>query len=287
MQIEIYADVFFAINFIMDLFIFWIAGKLLRRNFYFGRMLLGVFIMTILHCLLFFIFNNYYNIWSAILILITGIIIVFRPQNFLSLIKLILFVHIIAFAIGGMTMALFYYIDFSSIIGNTLGFKFENFSFKILLASTCIAFVFIKLFVSRIKKNLISKQVFYDVSIFLSDNQITFNALVDTGNSLYDKSNDLPIIIAEFDAIKNIFTKQIRLAIYEKDFEKLCMSNIKFSFVPFKSVSNESAILICFKPDYIKISSDQNKFIRNAIVGICNFTLSNSYHGLINPDLIN
>lgn len=287
MQIEIYADIFFAVNFIMDLLIFWTVSKFIRGKIYFYKIFLGALAASILYCILVFVFSLYYNIWIALLVLIIAVIITFRPKKILPLIKLIILVHIVAFTIGGMTTALFYCIDFSSFLANMFSFKFENFSLKILIVSTCIAFLFVKLFVGYIKRNIISKQIVYGVDISLGKSNLVFNALVDTGNSLHNGLTGNPIIIAEFDVIKNIFPDEIKLAIYERDFEKLCLSSIKFNFVPFKSIGNESGVLICFKPDYLKILVENEKIISDAEVGICNFCLSDSYHGLINPDLIN
>ena len=163
-----------------------------------------------------------------------------------------------------------------------------NFSFKILFASTFLSFFIIKIFVAILKKKLLSKQVFAQIEIYLADSKISLNALVDTGNSLCDSITNLPIVIAEFDAIKNIFPPQIKSAILQKNFEALCLSNLNFQFVPFKSIGNENGILICFKPDHVKILSETQKpkIIRHAFVGICNFSLDDNYHGLISPDLL-
>lgn len=272
----------------MNLFIFWIAAKLLREKIFLWRIISGVFIMTILHCLCLLNFNAYYNFGLSILIFISGIIIVFRPKKFSYLLKLILLVHIIAFAIAGLTMALSYYINFSDLVSTAANFCSQNFSFKILFASTFLSFFIIKIFVAILKKKLFSKQVFAQIEIYLADSKISLNALVDTGNSLCDSITNLPIVIAEFDAIKNIFPPQIKSAILQKNFEALCLSNLNFQFVPFKSIGNENGILICFKPDHVKILSETQKpkIIRHAFVGICNFSLDDNYHGLISPDLL-
>ena len=291
MQIEIYGDVFFLINFIMDLIIFWAGAKFLRRKIKFYKILLGALTVTVLYCIA--LFNSYYNIKLMFLILMLGVIMTFKPNNFCDLIKIIFLIHVIAFIIGGMTMALFYYIDFSYLLGDMILFRFQNFSFKILLTSACVFFIFIKLLASYIKKTALSKQVFYEINIFLGEKKSSFNALVDTGNSLYDNLTGQPIIIAQLDKIKNIFPSEILFDLENKNLERLILyKKIKFNLVPFKSIGNENGILICFKPDQIKILSgsglDSNKkiFVSNALIGICNFKLSRYYYGLINPSLL-
>lgn len=291
MQIEIYGDVFFLINFVMDLIIFWASAKFLRRRIKFYRILLGTLSITSLYCLA--LFNSCYDIRLAFLVLTVGVIIIFQPDSFWMLIKIIFLVHVIAFIIGGMTMALCYYIDFSHVINNIVSCEPRGFSFRILLISTCVFFILIKLSADHLKRWALSKQIFYEINIYLGEKKSSFNALVDTGNTLYDCITGQPIIIAQLDKIKDIFPKEILFDLETKNLEGLVLCDkIKFNFVPFKSIGNENGLLICFRPDQIKIlcgsdsQSNKNIFVSNALIGICNFKLSKYYYGLINPSLL-
>ena len=49
-----------------------------------------------------------------------------------------------------------------------------------------------------------------DISIEINDKKINLKGIVDTGNSLTDPISKYPVIIVEYDAIKNILPVEIR-----------------------------------------------------------------------------
>lgn len=260
---------------------FWSCGQILKKNIRLKRIFLGVLFTTFLYCIVIFYFAVFNN-WISFLILLIGILFVFRPSNFFEAAKIMFFVNLIGFVLGGMATSLFYFFDMKKIF---LGI--ENFSFKILFGSSLIFFVIIKLFAEYIKKAIITKEVCHELNILLGKKKINLLALVDTGNCLFDKLTGLPIIIVELGKIKNIFSHEIFMAIKNKNLEALCLcQKIKFSFVPFKSVGNQNGLLICFRPDQIKILGKKKINIVGALIGICDFKISSDYCGLINPELI-
>jgi stage II sporulation protein GA (sporulation sigma-E factor processing peptidase) len=266
----------------MDLLIFWIISKFCNTKIKFTRLVFGSLIIAILYCFAFF--NLSPNIFIAIFILTLGILITFRPKNFFYFLKLFFLVHIIAFVLGGMATALFYYIDLSNIISNTK-LDFKNFSYKILIASTCITFLAIKLFLNNIKKSLASNQTFYELEIFYNNKKVFIKTLLDTGHDLFYKNKS--VVICELNALEFFFDKEIIKAIRENDLEVLVLSKIKFSFVSYKSLGKNNGILICFKPNKIKILCDKKNIeYQDVYIGICDFSLSENYSGLINSSLI-
>jgi stage II sporulation protein GA (sporulation sigma-E factor processing peptidase) len=239
------------------------------------------------------LFDLEFNLLLTYITLILGIIIIFRPKDLLYLLKLILITHIVTFVVGGMATTLFYYTNSIS-----LGFNFIKFSPIILLLVISFMMFLVRSLGFYVKNSVISKQTFYNIRIYFKNKHTVFNALLDTGNSLHDEITGASIIITELDSIKNIFPKEILKSIQESNFEKLCASKIKFRFVSFKSIGKEEGVLICFRPDKVNISNlDNSKNKKNnhvyninghdVLVGVINFSLSDSYSGLIGPDLIN
>ena len=279
-QVEIYGDLFFLVTFVMDFIIFWACAKILKRKIRLLKIFFFFLLTTILNCIA--VFNLCFSNLIALLILILGIVFVFKPNNFFDMAKIIFFINVIGFLIGGMTTSLFYFFD-----ANKIFFGLENFSFKVLFVSSAIFFIFIKLFAEYIKKIVLSKEVYYEINIFIGEQKFCFQALVDTGNCLFDDLTGLPIVIVELDKIKNIFSQDILQAIKNKNFEMLCLcKKIKFNFVSFKSIGNKNGLLICFHPDQIKILCGEKIILANALIGICDFKISRNYCGLINPSLI-
>ncbi len=303
MQIEIYADIVFFINLIMDFFIFWIVGKLVKKKINYVRLMIGSFICSILYCIC--IFNNtlqrHFNIIIALAILILGILIAFHPKSMRELLKLVIFSHIAAFCVGGAGIALFYFTNISHIISNMVGFGVENFSFKVLIAAICGTYVIVKLTLTLIRNVIIKKQIFYGIKVCFENNSVELNALVDTGNSLHDPITNNPVIIVEFSFLKKFLPQNI-VSIFEDNKENDLDYVIKHAsehgiatrirIIPFTSIGKQNGLLIGFRPDAVEIyDSYQNKniILKNAIIGIHNnkLTFDGAYNALINPDIFN
>jgi stage II sporulation protein GA (sporulation sigma-E factor processing peptidase) len=227
-----------------------------------------------------------------------GILITFAPKKLSVFFKLIAFAHISAFCVGGLGIALFYYTNFTSVIGNYLSFAIGNFSVNILIAATCISYVVIKLAAGWIKRVLIKKQTFYIIKIYTQGQDLTINTLMDTGNSLKEPIGKLPVIITEFEAVKEILPDGLKLLYYEKkdeNFEYILeiLENADFKLrlrvIPYVSIGRQKGMLIGFKPDMVEVFKEDKKIpVKDVIIGIYNFKLSGdgSYQGLLNPEIL-
>lgn len=58
--------------------------------------------------------------------------------------------------------------------------------------------------------------------------------------------------------------------------------------IPYKSIGNESGMLLGFKPDYIILNDDEKKYIDNSVIGVCNESLSsnNIYSGIFGLEIL-
>jgi stage II sporulation protein GA (sporulation sigma-E factor processing peptidase) len=215
-MIEVYADMVFAINFIMDFLIFWAVSKLIKKNSGFAKLFFGAFISTALFCAVLFAFVRFYNLPVMLLILSVGIVISFAPKSVFEFIKILVAANLVSFCIGGMGMALFYFTNISALLINAAGVYIENFSIKILLIVSSATYVAIKLFGARAKKILLSKKKLLEVKIFANGSAGVLNALLDTGNSLCDPLSASPVIIAEFERVKDFLPGELKTAFAER-----------------------------------------------------------------------
>lgn len=294
---EVYADVVFLINLVMDFFIFLIVSKLIKKQITCRRLILGAFVASLLYCLIIFIppLRNIYNFFGALTILMISITITFKPKTILELIKLLILAHISAFSIGGAGMALFYYTDLPNAVGNMISFNIQNFPFKILLITATSAYIVIKLSLNWIKTIFSKNKILCPIKIYFNETEIDLNALVDTGNSLCDPLTKEPVIVAEFSVIKQFLPDSIKLIYYEKKEDDLeAISNnintdeIKIRMIPFSSLGVRNGMLIGFKADAVEIQNDENKVkFKNTIIAIYNYKLSKdgTYQALINPEI--
>ena len=294
MQIEVYADMVFLINFIMIYFIYWIVMKITGRKISKLRICAAAFIAALLYCIMIFVgvFRQVYNIFGAISIIMISVVICFRPRSVKEFFKLIFLSVISAFAVGGISIGLFYFTDIQNLIGNMTGIAINNFSFKILLSATCISYITIKYALYWYRKIVLKKQQFLKVIIYYKNEKTKVNALVDTGNSLHEPITNNPVIVTEFNALRNILPESIRLIFYENrenDLQSVMklMAKERVKIIPFSSLGKQNGMLIGFKPDKIKILGENETEIYNAVVGIYNFKLSKDgvYNALLSPDI--
>ncbi len=255
---------------------------------------------SLFYCLLMFYepIAKYYNPLTSLLTFLIPIIFVFRPKNIKELLRPFIVLNICAFFIGGVATALFFYSNANDYIGELIVFTVDNFSIKFLIFSCSFTYVSIKIariiFLEKITQN---KRV-VDVKIKKDEMVAEFKALVDTGNTLREPTENGHIIIVEFDIIKKFLPDEMKLYFYEKEKseEKLLYiieeinnrseKNI-FNIVSFKSIGNEKGFLVCFKIDEAFIFDEkENLHKKDVFMGIADFNLSISdYQALINPEI--
>jgi len=297
---NIYADVVFLINLLMNFLIFWIVSKLIKEKVKKFRIFVGALLGASIYSVMIFIptLREFYNFFSVILVLVVSLFTTFGFLSFKRFAKLIFFAHMVAFMVGGMGIAIYSYTNvvdvFDSIVRGS-----HYFSFKVLIVSAFLSYLIIKFGHPYIKKTLIMKQTFYNVKIFMGDVSVDILALVDTGNSLTEPISKLPVIVAEFKSIKDFLPPKIQLLFYEKkenDFVAVTNSISesemvnKMRIIPFKSIGKESGILIGFKPDKIEIMNTESVVkVEDVFIGIFNLNLSanGDYQGLLSPKLLN
>lgn len=287
MEIEIYADVLFIINFFMIFFIFWIVNKLIVNKSNLKNLLLGAFFGSLLYLIfiMFIPYKNYLKLLSTIVIMLFSIYISFKPKTLKSYVKLFFIVNLVSFTIAGVCFYLFYF-------NNTFYSIIQNISFKLLLVCIFICYIFIKISLKWYKKLFLKGQCFYEIVLYKNGKNVILNALLDTGNTLIEPITKKPVLVVEFLAIQKILTKSLNTYINnnENDLTYLLKDGLKndIRFIPFKSIGKESGLMIGLKIDILEIKTEKNICIKDAIVAISNLKIAkdNSYNALLNPELL-
>lgn len=110
------------------------------------------------------------------------------------------------------------------------------------------------------------------------------------GNLLKENISNLPVVIVE----KNILSGLIDNSILENISEILSgkfleetnskIYDYKLRIIPFSSLGNKDGLLLGFRPDYIKVYTDEDNFEKEVIIGIYEDSLcsySNEYNAII------
>ncbi len=315
MQIQLYADVLFFINFFMLYIIFFTTNTFVKIKASNKRILItsSITAITYIYTLIFIPFSELLSTFIIFAIMCSSILFCFKTNSITEFIKTFLLVNVISFCIGGSSIALFYYSNIFNILsnlGNVVEFNINNFSFKMLLIATSTTYLVLLLSLKCYKNIVVKKQVFYNLKLHNDGKDVLINSLLDTGNSLKEPISQKPVIIAEFLAIKDILPNCIKILFYENqenNLEKILehlenSDGVDFRFIPFKSVGEQNGMLLAIKIEKMEILSTtanlDNKINNNnnsdkivlsdVIVAICNFSLSkdNFYNSLLNPEML-
>ena len=223
---------------------------------------------------------------TSVIMLSAGVIVALRPKSIKFFLCQVFLGYLSSFTLGGLGMMLFY--KLAEI----------NVSWTLLIICIAGAYIVIKLSLRLIESITIKKQMLCPLTIYVDEKILSLQVLVDTGHTLHDPLNNAPVIIAEFDTIKEILPDGIRLMLYEQQENDLSsLSSItagscfyeRIRMIPFVSLGISNGMLVGFRPDRVALSTAQGQSSReDVVIGIYNRKLSGDgrYQGLIGPELV-
>lgn len=287
MQVTLYADVLFAVNFCMDFFLLWLVGKLAQQRTTKRRLLGGSLVAAGLYCLILFAppLRRFYNLFGSLLILTAAIWVTFRPNRLKIWLKLLFFIHLAAFALGGAASALYYQLA---------GGKF---SVGLLFVTTLGAYLTLKLGGRLLNTYVLNRRKYCRLSISLGGVTEEVTVLLDTGNHLKNPLTGKAVAVVHFLAIQAFFPPAARLLFLEGNggrvervIEALKGSPMekRIRVIPFCSLGTQNGILLGFQGDKIEVSLPDGRQapLENVEIGIALAPLSADYDGLLDPEVL-
>ena len=212
----IYVDLLFILNFIIDYFLLFTNGIVLKRKIIKRRLLLSCLVGE-LSILLLIINFNYIILFVVKIILALGMnIIAFNYKDIRYTFINCLYFYMLSIILGGFI----YYLKINNI----------NYFISLLLIPVILYLYYYQ------SKNVINYSKYYYVSIFFNNKCINCTGFLDTGNKLIDPISNKPIILIDKRLTKGVI--QIRTPIY----------------VPY-NVLNNHGLLKCIKCKYILINN--------------------------------
>lgn len=215
----------------------------------------------------------------------------FNKCNLKKLMKQLIFFYLVSFTFGGIAFMLLFFINPRNIIIKS-NHLVGVYPLKVAIISGIVGFL-VFFIISKILKNSLSKKsILCEIEIFHDGNVQKIKTMIDTGNLLKDPISKNDVVIVEKDSLKNIISKDIldniQLILQGKWLESENLHSYKFKLIPFSSLGNDNGLLIGFKPDYIKIYSEEECTRNDVLIGIYDGKLSknNLYTSLIGLDIL-
>lgn len=291
----IYAEYLLLENMLINYIILYFTKKLTKTEANNIRILLASFIGAIYALSVFFPslkFMTKFIIKISVSILI--IIVAFNPSKFKKFIRLISTFYLMAFIFAGASLALFYLGD-TGIYADGI-FYIKDFPVKLLLIAIFVSYTLMKTVWNYVHSVITKGKSFVPIIVRLNNKSVEVVGFLDTGNLLRDPITKFPVIIIQFNAIKELLPEQVQdifKRYKENDLEAISaimvenIANIKFRLIPYKSLGKENGMLIGFKPDKVIVKDDEDKIFCDIIIGIYNSTISNDndYVALLHPEM--
>ena len=240
------------------------------------------------------ILKLYSSIVMKILLSILIVYIAFNPQSLKKMWKNLLIFYLTSFVFGGVAFALIYILKPQDILMKN-GFFLGTYPLKTVLLGAIISFLVILVAFKIIKDKFSKKDLFCDLEIKINK-IVKTTAMIDTGNCLKDPITNNPVVVIEHTLLYECIPKQILNNldnIIGGDFEGIPQEIketyiSKLKLIPYSSLGKQNGILLGIKPEYVKVSTEENERIINAIIGIYNKSLTKrgEYRALIGVECI-
>ena len=243
MQYELYLDIFFLENFIMDFFVLTIIKKAMNSSVTYKTMSVGAFFGAFL----------------------SSLVICLHLQAVLKLLFLHLVVNTGMIMIGlgirsfrEVLQALFFLYAFSFLFGGVIGWIKSNLNTYYKIGSLFLVIAVVSYFIVR--KILDVLEMFFklpekycDVTLILGQQSCTVRALIDSGNNLYDNISGKPVHIITIKAMKKLTN--------EKEISMI-------RYIPYCTIHEEKGVLPVMKIDKMCVHQKIEKEIEFPIIGI-------------------
>ncbi|HAX50772.1 sigma-E processing peptidase SpoIIGA [Muricomes intestini] len=259
MYYELYIDVLFLINFMMDSLLLLTVNQMLKCSTTHGRIYLGGALGAGLTCGVIAIpmpaiikFVTFHAVINTIMIK-AGLRIKGKKQFF----KAFGLLYIASFLFGGILQALRPYVRIGSLF----------------FAAAVGSYYLIKgIWKFLIGQKELQKKI-CEITLYTSAGEQKVKALIDTGNGLKDSVSKEPVSVVDKALAKSILT--------EEDIKN------GFRYIPYRTVGRES-IMPVFRIRKMCVHLEEDRWVENPVLGVCEECVSEQeeYQMILNPDIL-
>ncbi len=299
--VYVYPDVAFAVSLLMNGLILWGTARFSKLTARWPRIAAGALTgalysgaaafpqMELLHSL---------GLKTAFSVFMFAV--VFAPLSLRRFLSALTVFYIISFSLGGLFLGVLYsfrtspyYTQITDLSRQVAGYFLPG------LAVTVVLYLMLTRFAGKLIQTRMVRDLFrVSMKVLFDDSAVTVDALIDTGNRLQDPLSRTPVVVVEYNALKNLFPAEVRMA-FENDRDPDLMmvlnslSNTpwvtRFRVIPFCSLGKEHGMLIGFRPDRVEVwDGTEPVSVRDVIVGVYHRQLSpeGSYRALLHPEVL-
>ncbi len=267
----IYADLLFLVNFILDIVLLYAVSRFgafstSRKRLFLAALAGAAYGVLLVFPALSFLGNFFCKLLASFFV----VRVAFPHLTWKKYLAAVVYFYLISFAMAGAVMG-------GTALLEGMGFPGSGFTFT---AFTLIFALIVCLLLSKwgsdyVKKNFRRNSYAEMIDITFNGKSAKVNALIDTGNELVDPISKRPVIVAEFDAVREILPFSLQDAFMRHgrgDAAKILAELIEkpvarsLRLVPFSSIGKNNGLLLGFKPDEIVVPGRNHCRIDNTII---------------------
>ena len=283
----IYVDVVFMENLLINYIILCATAIIGKTKIHIFKFILASCFGS-LYAILNYIINltTFENFLLKLFISVFMILVSFENKKIKTFLKNLLMFYLTSFTFGGVAFMLLFFVSPESVVyenGHFIGI----YPMKIAVCGGFLGFLIITLVAKFIKGKI--QNTLCDLEIAFKGKVIHIKTLIDSGNLLKEPITNQDVIVVQKSCLAELIDKSIIDEVtnmikgnYIGDINEN-IYKMKFKVIPFSALGNENGVLIGFKPDYVKIFSEEEIVKKNVIIGIYDGKLSktNLYTSLI------
>lgn len=259
MYYELYIDVLFLVNFMMDYLLLLLVKKMLKSSATYLRIFLGALVGSLLTCVVVVL-----PIPNALLKLIlfhvgvnTCMIRVgLNIKTIRPFFRAIFLLYIGSFLMGGIMEAFRQYIKMGSLF------------FAVALCGYYLVLGIWK-FISYLQR---WNRYHCEVELYFKDEMQKIRGMIDTGNGLRDPVSGLPVSIID-----------------RKTADKLLQGEtaVNIRYIPYQTIGKKEGVLPVFRIDQLRIYGEKECYVDAPLIAICEEEISagGEYEMILNPNL--
>lgn len=285
---QVYADLTFLINFVMDFCILWTTARLADIQIVYSRIIIasilgGIYALGYLIATM----SAWYSLPMKLLFSCLLIIFALGPGSWNEFKKAFLYFYVIGFVAAGAAIGVSYLFADSAYEG--------SFSYLCLLGGIfCI--IAMGVYGARfLKQRVIPGLLRFNVELKFDEKFCKGQGFLDTGNGLRDPLTNRPVLVAEYSMLKSCLPLDLQIVMEEEDDNSIldaitCSSWAeRVRLIPFTSIGKRNGILIGVRADEVRVNTGRKDVLhKDLVVGIYKEKLSGegNYQLLIPAEIV-
>lgn len=259
MYYELYVDVLFLVNFMMDYILLLLLKKMLSCSATHGTVFLGGLVGSLFTCIVVILPIPYPAVKFVLFHMFVNTCMIrvgLRIKTVRSFVKALILLYIGGFLMGGIMEYFSQYVRVGSLF---------------LLVAIVAYYMVLGIwnFISKVQR---WNQSHYQVDLYLQDKRYSVRGLLDTGNSLTDPISGQPISVLE---------RKLAEKLLEEKEEKF------FRYIPYRTIGKAEGVMPVFRVDRMCVHRDTDCWVETPLLGISEEEVSaeGAYELILNPNL--